>query len=485
MLTFLESWVRPVYGKSTRLAACVAAVLLLSACQKAHDDERSSAGSAESADGFVGRVNRELAELDGEVGAAAFVHATYINPDTEFLDAKANDRYLEYFSAAVEQAKGYKAEQLTPATARALQLLKRGVAAPAPKDPVKRSELSALAAKMLGAYGAAKYCPKGPQSCKDQTELADILSTSHNYDELTEAWTGWHSTARPIRADYAKFVDLANEGARELGYADLGAMWRSNYDMPPDEFAKEASRLWEQVKPLYGSLHCYVRRKLQKTYGAERVPDGKPIPAHLLGNMWAQRWAEIYPLVEPYPGVSDLNVTSALVKQKYGPIRITQSAESFYVSLGFPQLPQTFWERSLLSKPADRDVQCHANAWHMDTKADVRLKMCIQPTQDHLMTVYHELGHLYYALAYQDQPFLFQGAAHDGFHEAVGDAVNLSMTPAYLHRIGLIGQVRRSEQATINEQMKLALNKIAFLPFGKLIDEWRWRVFSGEVKPEN
>ena len=467
-----------------KVAACIAAALLLAACQKAIP-ATSAAGSAESADAFVARINREMAERDREVGAAGFAYATYINPDTEFLFAKANERYLEYFSAAVEQAKTYEGEQLGPTTARALHLLKLGVEAPAPKDPVKRSELSALASKMQGVYGAAKYCPQGPQSCKGQTELTHTLATSRNYDELTQAWAGWHSTARPLREDYAKFVELANEGARELGYADLGAMWRSNYDMPPDEFSKEAARLWEQVKPLYGSLHCYVRRKLQKTYGAERVPDGKPIPAHLLGNMWAQRWAEIYPLVEPYPGVSDLNVTGALQKQQYDPIRITRSAESFYVSLGFPPLPQTFWERSLLAKPRDRDVQCHASAWHMDAEQDVRLKMCIEPTQDHLRTVYHELGHAFYALAYRQLPFLLQGAAHDGFHEAIGDTVNLSMTPAYLQQIGLLGQVRQSDEATINEQMKLALDRIAFLPFGKLIDEWRWQVFAGGIKPEN
>jgi peptidyl-dipeptidase A len=255
--------------------------------------------------------------------------------------------------------------------------------------------------------------------------------------------------------------------------------------MPPDDFTKEAARLWDQVKPLYGSLHCYVRGKLQKTYGQEHVASGKPIPAQLLGNMWAQQWGEIYPLVEPYPGATDTNVTAALVKQKYDPVKITQSAENFYVSLGFPKLPQTFWERSLLSKPRDRDVQCHASAWHMDGKEDVRIKQCIEPTQEHLMTVYHELGHVFYYLSYENQPYLYQSGANDGFHEAIGDTVNLSMTPAYLHQIGLANAVKPSKEATINQQMRLALDKLAFLPFGKLIDEWRWKVFSGEIKPEN
>jgi peptidyl-dipeptidase A len=469
---------------SVRLAAAIAAAITIaSGCSR--DGSQSAAAPKESADQFVERLNRELSELGREQAAAGWAYATFINMDTEFLNAKATERGLEYFSNAVEAAKQYDNQKLSPATARTLMLLKLGVAAPAPKDPAKRAELAAISSKMEGMYGAAKYCPKGPESCKDQEQLTELIANSRNYDELTEAWTGWHSTARPLRKEYVRFVELANEGANELGFKDLGAMWRSGYDMPPDDFTKEAARLWDQVKPLYDSLHCYVRGRLQKTYGKDRVPDGKPIPAHLLGNMWAQQWGEIYPLVEPYHGVVDLDVTGALKKQKYDAVRITQSAEAFYVSLGFPKLPQTFWERSLLTKPRDRDVQCHASAWHMDGKEDVRIKQCIEPTQDHLRTVYHELGHLFYDLSYNQQPYMFQGAAHDGFHEAIGDTVNLSMTPSYLHQIGLIGAVKRSTEATINQQMQLALDKVAFLPFGKLIDEWRWRVFAGEVKPEN
>lgn len=455
----------------------------LGACHK--PETPAAAAPAESADAFVARINKELDDIGHEQSVAGFIYATYINPDTEFLNAKADERFLAYFSKTVEQAKAYDNQQLSPATARALQLLKLGVSAPAPDDAVKRQELSAITSKMTGVYGAAKYCPHGPESCQDQTQLTRILATSRNYDELTEAWTGWHSTARPLRKDYARFVELANEGARQLGFADLGAMWRSRYDMTPDEFTKDAARLWEQVKPLYGQLHCYVRDRLQKKYGADHVPAGKPIPAQLLGNMWAQQWAEIYPLVEPYPGVSDLDVTAALKRQKYDPVKMTRSAESFYVSLGFPPLPDSFWQRSLLAQPRDRDVQCHASAWNMDGKGDVRIKQCIEATQEELMTVYHELGHVFYYLSYRDQPNLFQSGANDGFHEAIGDTVNLSMTPAYLHRIGLTGAVQRSPQATINQQMKLALDKIAFLPFGKLIDEWRWKVFAGQVKPEN
>ena len=346
-------------------------------------------------------------------------------------------------------------------------------------------EFATRLAGMAATYGSGQYWPQGPESCVDETSLKQVLETSRDYDELLEAWLGWRSAARRIRPDYVRFVELANEGAHELGYADLGAMWRAGYDMPADDFTREAERLWGQVKPLYQQLHCYARSRLADHYGADKVPAGKPIPAHLLGNMWGQQWDAVYDLLEPYRGVSDLDVDAALVKQNYDAVKMTRSAESFYQSIAFPALPETFWERSMLTKPRDRDVQCHASAWHMDGDEDVRIKQCIRPTYEELRTIYHELGHIYYYLWYKDQPYLFQTGAHDGFHEAVGDTVNLSMTPAYLAQIGLVPAAKPGEQAVINQQMKLALEKIAFLPFGKLIDEWRWKVFSGEVTPVN
>ncbi len=440
---------------------------------------------AETADEFVARTNRELTELALEVNAAGWTQATYINVDTQLINAKATERFLEYLGKAVEEAKKFEGQPMSPASKRALKLLKFNVSAPAPDDPARRAEFSKLLAAMDAKYGSAEYCPQGPESCRDETKLKAVLESSRNYDELLDAWTGWHSTARPLRADYARYVDLANEGARGFGFEDLGVMWRSNYDMSAAEFQRETARLYGQVQPLYKELHCYTRNKLQQKYGADKVASGKPIPAHLLGNMWAQQWDAIYELLEPYPGVSSLDVDSALESQGYDAVKMTKSAESFYKSIAFPALPQTFWERSMLTQPRDRDVQCHASAWHMDGKEDVRIKQCIRPTYEELRTIYHELGHVYYDLWYKDQPYLFQNGAHEGFHEAIGDTVNLSMTPAYLAQIGLVTKAGTSREAVINQQMKMALEKIAFLPFGKLIDEWRWKVFSGEVTPEN
>lgn len=458
-----------------RLAAATVALSLLTPL----------AAAAETADEFVARLNREFADLALEVNAAGWTQATYINVDTQLMNAKAYERYLAFFSSAVEQAKQFEGKPMSPASKRAIELLKLGVAAPAPDEPAKRAELAGLIAGMDAKYGSAKYCPQGPDSCRDEVQLKAVLEKSRDYDALLDAWKGWHDAARPLRGDYARFTELANEGARALGYQDLGAMWRSGYDMPADAFTREAARLYKQVEPLYRDLHCYARGRLAQKYGADKVPAGKPIPAHLLGNMWAQQWDAVYDLLEPYPGVSDLDVDSALVAQGYDAVKMTKSAETFYQSIAFPALPQTFWERSMLTQPRDRDVQCHASAWHMDGKDDVRIKMCIRPTYEELRTIYHELGHIYYYLWYKDQPFLFQNGAHDGFHEAVGDTVNLSMTPAYLAQIGLVPAAKPSQEAVINQQMKMALEKIAFLPFGKLIDEWRWQVFSGQVTPDN
>ena len=445
----------------------------------------ASIASAETADEFVARLNKELSDLAIEINAAGWTQATYITVDTQYLNAKAYERYLEAFSRLVGEAKKFEGQPMSPASKRSLELLKLGVPAPAPDDPAKRAELAGILAGMEAKYGSAKYCPQGKDSCKDETQLKAVLEASRNYDELLTAWQGWHEAARPLRKDYVRYVALANEGARELGYKDLGAMWRSGYDMPADDFTHEAARLWGQVQPFYQQLHCYTRAKLAKKYGEDKVPAGKPIPAHLLGNMWAQQWDAVYELLEPYPGVSNLDVDAALVKQEYDAVRMTKSAEAFYQSIAFPTLPKTFWERSMLTQPRDRNVQCHASAWHMDGKEDVRIKMCTRPTLEELQTIYHELGHVYYYLWYKDQPYMFQGGAHDGFHEAVGDTVNLSMTPAYLAKIGLVSATQASDKVVINEQMQMALQKIAFLPFGKLIDEWRWKVFSGEITPEN
>ena len=464
--------------------ASILLIIAISACSQQATEETAVTAPTETAEEFVARANSELFELNREGGAAEWVRSTYITGDTAIIAAAANERYAAWHSGMVQQALAYDGQEIAPETQRAIDLLKLGTSLPAPSDAAKRKELTLIATELKGMYGAGQYC-RSENDCISGSELEGLMETTRDYDELEEYWTGWRTIAPPMREKYQRYVELANEGANELGYGDLGEMWRAGYDMSPAEFEGEATRLWEQVKPLYDELHCAVRSKLGEHYGEDKVPQDGPIPAHLLGNMWAQGWGSLYDIMEPYPGVSDLDVDSTLKTKNYSPQEMVRSAESFYVSLGMDRLPQTFWERSQFTKPRDRDVVCHASAWGLDGGNDLRIKMCIKQTYDELRVIYHELGHNYYQGAYKDQPPLFQGSAHSGFHEAIGDTVTLSMTPDYLKEVGLIGSVEENEQAVINRQMQMALDKIGFLPFGKLIDEWRWGVFSGNISAEN
>jgi peptidyl-dipeptidase A len=458
--------------------------VVLVAAATVHAERRKARTPAE-AKAFVTKVNEELKRLQVRASTAEWVKNTYIIDDTERLAADANEALLGYVAGAVKEAAGFRDVKADADTQRMLLLLRVGSPLAAPMDPKLRLELTTLAAKMEGEYGKAKACFGKPETCKDIEALAVMFAKNRDEGALRAAWLGWHGTARGARANYTRFVELANIGAREIGFANTGEMWRSAYDMTPAAFATETDRLWQEVKPLYDSLHCYVRRRLADTYGKDKVKPGEPIPAHVLGNMWAQEWGNIYPLVEPYKGQPSLDVTSTLEQQRWEPVRMVKTGERFFTSLGLPSLPKTFWERSMFSKPRDREVVCHASAWDVTASGDIRIKMCVKPMEDDLITIHHELGHNYYYLAYDKLPILYQAGANDGFHEAIGDALALSVTPAYLKELGLLKAVPTDDKGVINVQMKDALEKIAFLPFGLVIDRWRWDVFAGKTKPDD
>ncbi|HEY1904447.1 MAG TPA: M2 family metallopeptidase [Myxococcaceae bacterium] len=434
---------------------------------------------------FVRKVNEDLRGLTVKQSTADWIKSTYITEDTERASAWANDDLLAATREALEQAKRFDGVTLDADSARMIRLLRVNNTVLAPANAAHRAELTEILAKMEGIYGAGKDCgPDGKGKCRDLEALEKVIDRSRDPKALLDAWKGWHAVGRQIRPLYERFVVLANEGARDNGFADLGALWKSAYDMAPDEFERETERIWAQVKPLYDDLHCYVRAGLQKKYGKTLVPDGKPIPAQLLGNMWAQEWTNIYPLVEPYPGVANLDVTRKLEAQKWDARRMVKLGESFFTGLGLEPLPATFWTRSQFTKPRDREVVCHASAWDVTYSGDLRIKMCIRPEEEDLITIHHELGHNYYQRAYLPQPFLYMTGANDGFHEAVGDALALSVTPSYLVKAGLLDRVPpENEKALINAQLKSALEKVAFLPFAKDIDRWRWQVFAGKVTP--
>lgn len=438
--------------------------------------------TAQDARAFVEQSSADLKALYIESAAKSWAKATNITEETIAAEAEVSARVLAREAEAIRAAAAFDGVAVDEDTRRQLDAIKQISLTPAPADPAKTAELADIMSRMDAHYGTAKVCDG--DECLTLDDLSKILAESRDYDTLTKAWVGWHDTAKAQRPLYARFVELANEGAREIGYADVGVLWRSGYDMAEAELRQEVERLWQDVAPLYEQLHCYARDKLSQHYGADKVPPAGRIPAHLLGNMWAQQWNNVDDLLTPYKDAPRVNVTPALQAQAYDAIRMMKLGEGFFSSLGFAPLPQTFWERSLFTRPEDREVICHASAWNMDFGDDVRIKMCTQINQEDLITIHHELGHNYYQRAYNKQPLLYQTGAHDGFHEAIGDAIALSITPAYLQQVGLLSEPFDSQEATINTQMSMALDKIAFLPFGRLMDEWRWQVFSGEISPD-
>ncbi len=466
-------------------AAAITILLLISIASHAQDQRTPpTVGEAEA---FMKKAEAQLADFGVKQARADWVQQTFITDDTEVLSAQAQEKLTAITTQLALDARRFDHLKMPPELARRFKLLKLSLVAPAPNNDKERAELTQIATSLQSDYGKGKYCkpqPDGKQKCLSLNDLSRILASSTNPDELLDAWVGWHKISVPMRKRYSRFVELSNKGARELGFKDTGAMWRSNYDMTPEEFSAELERLWQQVRPLYVALHAYVRKDLIRKYGkiADR-PDGL-IPAHLLGNMWAQEWGNIYPLVAPASSGQGYDLTELLKEHKVDEKGMVHYAEGFFTSLGFAPLPETFWERSLFVKPRDRDVVCHASAWDIDSKDDVRLKACLEVKDEDFVTVHHELGHNFYQRAYKEQSTLFQDSANDGFHEAVGDTIALSVTPEYLKEIGLLQNVP-PDSADTGYLLKMALDKIAFLPFGLLIDQWRWKVFSGEITPEN
>jgi peptidyl-dipeptidase A len=465
-----------------RTAAAIAVAVALTAAIACRGERGLSQRTGEEeARAFIDRVNATMLRLGTEQGQAGWVYSTYITPDTEALQARANQNYIDAVAQYAKEAARYDGTEVPADVRRQLNLLKLSLVMVTPADKAEAEELTKITARMESAYGRGTWCedPKQQETCLDIEEITKLMAESRDESTLRRVWEGWHTISPPMRPDYQRFVALSNKGARELGFADTGAMWRAKYDMPPDDFSREVDRLWEQVRPLYVSLHTYVRSRLRAKYG-DIVPAEGPIPAHLLGNIWAQDWSNVMALVEP-PSSGRTYVLDDILKQrKMTAEDMVRAGERFYTSIGFAPLPQTFWERSLFTKPAARDVVCHASAWDIDLKEDVRIKMCIDPTEEDFTTIHHELGHNFYQRAYKDKPVLFRDSANDGFHEAIGDTIALSVTPEYLVKIGLIDKAPDAS-GDIGLLLSRALEKVAFLPFGLLVDQWRWKVFSGEV----
>jgi peptidyl-dipeptidase A len=480
--------------------------------QSTQDD----AALALAAKAFLVEVDKELRTLSVDAQIADWTNQTDITPEHEDAAATTAEAMAKGITRLIKASHKFDRvyDKLDGDTQRQLLLLKFA-GQPAPDDPAEAAALARTATEMTSIYGKGQVCdaedrkaleyaaahPKAVRNdktrtagrntpgkaaekhCKDLDALSRILQESRKPDELLATWKGWHDNVGKAEFPlFVRYVDLANAGARDIGFKDVSSLWRSQYDMPEDEFETEVDHLWNQVSPLYTQLHCYTRRRLNKLHGDKIQPNSGPIYGHLTGNMWAQSWTYRYKELEPYKGVAPTDVTPALAK-RYDSISMVRMAEAFYTSIGMPSLPETFWQRSMFDKPKGKDALCHASAWDVTYSNDLRIKMCINRNQEDLITIHHELGHDYYFTNYYTLPMLYQRAANDGFDEAIGDTISLSLTPQYLAMKGLLARVERNDKATINAQMALALDKIAFLPFGLLIDKWRWDVFAGRVKP--
>lgn len=464
-------------------AALVVSPALAQSAPAAVTPAPAATPTAADAEAFLEKAEKALFDQSIISGRAAWINATYITDDTDaiasYFGAIDTRQRVDY---ALEAAKYATAPGLSVETRRRLDLLRTALTLPAPTTPGAAEELNQLATSLQSAYGKGKGTLRGQPI--NGSDIEEQMGENRNPAELKEMWVSWHdNVGAPMRKDYARLVDIANAGARELGFADTGAMWRSKYDMPADDFAKLTDRIWAEVKPLYDDLHCYTRTKLNAKYGDAVQPATGPIRADLLGNMWAQEWGNIYDIVAP-AGAGDLgyDVTDLLKARGYDPVRMVKAGEGFYSSLGFKPLPQSFWERSQIVKPADREVVCHASAWDIDNKDDIRIKMCTKVNGDDFVTIHHELGHNYYQRAYQAQRPLYLDGANDGFHEAIGDFVALSITPDYLVKIGLLDPAKvPGADKDLGLLLRQAMDKVAFLPFGLLIDKWRWGVFDGSI----
>jgi peptidyl-dipeptidase A len=443
--------------------------------------QAASKPTVADAEQFIKQAEGRLNEIEVKAARASWVQENFITDDTQALSADGQDQLTAATTELIEQAKRFDGLSLPPDLARKFMLLRLSLTAPAPKDPALRKEMTQIGASLDADYGKGKYCRK-PDDCLDITAIEKIMGESHDPNELKDVWLGWHKVGAPMRQRYARFVQLSNQGAEELGFKDTGALWRAGYDMTPEQFSAEVDRLWQQVRPLYLSLHTYVRARLVQKYGPQVVPPDGPIPAHLLGDPWAQEWGNVFPILGLTEKSSGYDLTRLLQAKNLDAKGMVRYGEGFYKSLGFAPLPDTFWVRSLLTKPRDRDVVCHASAWDIDNEEDLRVKMCIQIRDVDFVTIHHELGHNMYQRAYKNQPYLFKNGANDGFHEAIGDTIALAITPEYLRTIGLLEKVP-SADSDIPLLLRQALDKVAFLPFGLMIDQWRWKVFSGEVTP--
>ena len=437
---------------------------------------------------FLANVELENKKDGPVIYSASWISSNFITHDSQKVIADYGTKYTLKSLERSRQAASFDRLNTSKENRRMLNILKSSFVMPPPLDGMLASELSEITTSLEAMYGSGEHCFDNGE-CYDLEAFESIIDNSRNPKELLRAWEGWHEIGKPMKPMYMRMVEIGNQGSVDLGYEGLSDLWFSKYDMPADDFLDDTDRVWNDVKPLYDALHCHVRAKLNEHYGDEVISKTGPLPVHMLGNMWGQSWSNIYDLVyEEKPDSKYIDVTKIIEEKSLSEIEMVEYAEDFFISMGFKPLPETFWERSLFVKPRDRSVVCHASAWNLDpTNNDLRIKMCIEKNEEDFITIHHELGHIFYYQAYNHIPTVFQAGANDGFHEAFGDLLTLSITPDYLVDIDFISDeyAEEAKRDPIALLMKQALDGVVIIPWALMLDKWRSGVFNGEIDERN
>ena len=465
------------------LSTVLLSIVVISSCSS----QQAPALNESDVETFLERVELEDKTLGPVASSAYWLQANFITYDSQKVVADYGKRFQLLALERARQASTFDDVEVSEENRRKLNLIKNSFVMPSPLDDTLAGEIANIMAELDAMYGAGQHC-FGEGDCYDLEAFEGVIDNSRDPDELLKAWEGWRNIGTPMKDKYLRMVEIGNLGAKDLGYEGLTDLWFSQYDMPAEEFLAETDRVWDELKPLYDALHCHVRSELSEHYGEEVVSKEGVLPAHVLGNMWGQSWANVYDLVytPDNPNASSgIDLTKILEEKNIDEIEMTKIAENFFISLGFQSLPDTFRERSLFIKPQDRSVVCHASAWNLDADAnDLRIKMCIERNAEDFSTIHHELGHIFYYQAYNStQPSVFQSGANDGFHEAVGDLLSLSITPEYYNKIGLISEAEAKDATSdpISLLMQQALQGVVSVPWTLMLDKWRAGVFSGET----
>ena len=459
-------------------------IIIVTSCAPSSEQTLSNQDLEE----FLANVELENKKDGPVIYSASWISSNFITYDSQKVIADYGTKSTLKSLERSREAASFDGLDTSKENQRMLNILKSSFVMPPPLDEELASELSEITTSLEAMYGSGEYCFDG-EECYDLEAFESIIDNSRDPKELLRAWEGWHEIGKPMKPMYMRMVDIGNQGSVDLGYEGLSDLWFSKYDMPAEDFLDDTDRVWSEVKPLYDALHCHVRAKLNEHYGDEVISKTGPLPVHMLGNMWGQSWSNIYDLVyEEKPDSKYIDVTKIINEKSLTEIEMVEYAEDFFISIGFKPLPKTFWERSLFVKPRDRSVVCHASAWNLDpANNDLRIKMCIEKNEEDFITIHHELGHIFYYQAYNHIPTVFQAGANDGFHEAFGDLLTLSITPDYLVDIGFISEddAEEAKQDPIGLLMKQALDGVVIVPWALMLDKWRSGVFDGEIDESN